>query len=138
MAAGNRFCPVQLSPDYGARCWGVEDLAITRDNLVREWRKKGPGRVDSRGIPKPKTGLIWRGTEDEATRLCLILNKAAKLGTMTVASDPPTRENSVANAKIRNAHAKKATRNAALTQKAVSFVQCAVCLRTHKEGKCKK
>jgi hypothetical protein len=81
MATGNKFHVVCLSPEYGERRYAVEDLSITRDNLVREWRKKGPGRTTVEGISKPKKGLIWRGTEEEATKLCEALNTSSKLGT---------------------------------------------------------
>jgi hypothetical protein len=46
--------------------WVVLDLKYQRENEVRDWRKKGlPGKQP-----------IWRGTEEDADNLAVLLNKA--------------------------------------------------------------
>ncbi len=46
--------------------WIVVDLKFNRDNEVRDWRKKGlPGKQP-----------IWKGTQQDAENLALLLNKA--------------------------------------------------------------
>lgn len=136
-ANGNRFVLHEMSSDYGERRWAVEDLAIMRDNLVRHWRQRGQGRVTAQGIRPPKTGMIWRGTEDEATRLCEALNKAAKLGTLTVASDPPVRENARHYAKTGRATSKRGTTTSShMKTQASLFTLCEKCRRMHKGDVC--
>lgn len=104
---GNRFTIHEMSTDYGERRYAVEDLALTRDNLVRDWRQKGQGRVTVAGIKPPKIGMIWRGTQPEATSLCEALNSAYSRGSTSPVSDPPKRENAVQWAKHRNGAATK-------------------------------
>lgn len=124
---GNRFSVIELSKEYGERRFAVDDAALTRESLVREWRQRGPGRTSVRGIRPPKTGLIWRGTRNEAEQLCEALNMSSGLGTMTVASDPPTRENAVAHAKARHRANPKPVKRA-------SFFRCDSCGKMVKEG----
>lgn len=48
--------------------WIIVDLKFSRDNEVRDWRKKGlPGKQP-----------IWRGTEEDADNLAELLNKDAE------------------------------------------------------------
>lgn len=131
MASGNRFCVISLSPEYGERRYAVEDLSIMRDNIVREWRTKGAGRTQANNIRKSKTGMIWRGTEQEAQALCDALNKSSALGTMSVASDPPTRENARHYARTHTAKKKPATPSMKMEN---LFVRCEPCRKMVKKG----
>jgi hypothetical protein len=131
MAGGNRFCVISLSPDYGERRYAVEDLSIMRDNIVREWRTKGIGRTHANNISKSKKGMIWRGTRQEAEELCEALNKSAKLGTMSVASDPPIRENARHYARTQNAKKKSTTAPIKMEN---LFTRCEPCKKMVKKG----
>lgn len=95
---GDKYRVVPLSEEYGERRYAVEDLSVSRDNLIRQWRSRAPGMSSVKGVKRPKTGMIWRGTEREAAQLCQALNNAKELGNMSVAHDPPTRENARAYA----------------------------------------
>lgn len=135
---GNRFVVHEMSTDYGSRRFAIEDLAIQRDNLVRHWRQRGPGRVNAHGVKPPKTGMIWRGIEEEAEQLCRDMNKASGLGQMSVASDPPTRANAVAYAKSRATSIRRGARTSSSSvAQAALFERCETCQKMHKKGMCR-
>lgn len=121
---GDKYRPVALSAEYGERRWAVEDLSVQRDNLIREWRSRAPGMSSVKGVKKPKTGMIWRGTEEQAIALAKALNNAKKLGNMSVAHDPPTRENARAYAASRATRPRSRTTTA---NTSASFARCEPC-----------
>lgn len=126
---GDKYRVVALSEEYGERRYAVEDLSVQRDNLVREWRSRTLGRATVKGIKKPKTGMIWRGTKEQATELCRLLNTSKALGKMSVAHDPPVRENARAYAQGRTATRRPSRTTTATPRLGASFAWCDSCKR---------
>lgn len=127
MSNGHRYVVTALSEDYGERRYAIDDLSLTRHSLVRQWRSRGVGKVSVAGIKRPKTGLVWRGTIEEAEQLCAEMNKVAALGTIHVATDPPTRENARHWANSSKNARGKSGRKPATSSPRPAFERCDVC-----------
>lgn len=95
---GGRYTKHHVT-SWGIKGWTVVDHKYQQDNQVRDWRSKG---VHKR---------IWRGTEEAASNLVRLLNKAAEDGYEFITKGEKSQSQAIAYAMLRKrAHAPKPQR----------------------------